>query len=267
MAISGSANGTATGSYNIWIVNSDGTGLTHLTANTNSGLDSIQPTFGSTSSVVYFVSKTAQNGSDNGTATSSYNVWKVNSDGTSRTPLTAYTGSGSDCQDITISPDGTTLVYASLANTGGPTVRSYNIWKMTTSGASNTYFTNNSATGLDSRYPRYSPDGSEIVFSSKMNVGGSSTNAYNIWKMSSAGASQVALTTNTAVGTDSINPIFSPDNTKIAFASKMNIGASSSSSYNIWVMDSGGSNLTALTSNTNAGLDSFLGTGRSWYAP
>jgi Tol biopolymer transport system component len=154
-----------------------------------------------------------------------------------------------------------------MANTGGPTVHAYNIWKMGTNGTSNTYYTNNTTTGLDSRYPRFSPDGTEIVFSSKMNVNGTTTSSYNIWKMSSTGTSQVALTTNTTAGTDSIYPIYSPDNAKIAFTSKMNIGVSTANSYNIWVMNSNGTNQISLTSNTNAGLDSQMGPGRAWFAP
>lgn len=267
MDLSGSANGIATGSYNIWVANSDGSGLAHLTANTNANLDSIQPVFGTSNSVVYFASKTAQDASDDGTATGSYNVWKVNTDGTSRTPLTSYSSSGSDCQDISASPDGSTLVYSSMANTGGSTVHSYNIWKMGTNGSSNTHYTNNTTAGLDSRYPRFSPDGTTIAFSSKMDVNGSSTSAYNIWTMTSAGANQAALTINTASGTDSLYPIFSPDSSKIAFTSKMNVGVTSASSYNIWVMSSDGTSQTSLTSNTNAGLDSFLSPGRAWYAP
>lgn len=267
MALSGSANGTATSSYNIWLANADGSGLTHLTANTNANLDSIQPVFGPSGTVVYFVSKTAQNGSDNGTATTPYNVWKVNTDGTSRTPLTNNTLSGYDAQDVAVSPDGTTLAYASLAWTGGSTVRSYNIWTMGSNGTSNGYLTNQTALGRDSRLPQFSPDGTEIVFTSKMRIGGVTPTSYNIWTMTVAGASQTALTTNTASGLDSIYATYSPDSTKIAFASMMNIGVSSASSYNIWVMNSDGTNMNYLTSNTNSGLDSYLGPGQVWFAP
>jgi hypothetical protein len=267
MALNGSANGTATGSYNIWVVNSDGTGLTHLTANTNASLDSIQPVFGTSNSVVYFSSMTAQNGTDNGTATASYNVWKVNTDGTGRMPLTSYGLSSWDCQDINVSPDGTTLVYASLANIGGSTARSYNIWTMGTNGTSNNYLTNRTGLGQDNRYPRFSPDGTEIVFSSKMRIAGVSTSSYNIWKMAAAGTSQNYLTTDTGSGNDSIYPIFSPDNSMIAFTSRLNIGGTSASSYNIWVMKSDGTSQNYLTSNTNSGLDSQMGPGRAWFAP
>ncbi|MFL5815057.1 MAG: beta strand repeat-containing protein, partial [Bdellovibrionia bacterium] len=252
MALSGAADGTATGSYNIWIVNADGSGLTHLTANTLSSRDSIQPVFGSNSSVVYFVSKTAQDGSDNGTATSSYNVWKVNTDGTGRTPLTAYTAAGFDCYDVAVSPDGTKLAYASHAyTTTGTSDSNINIWTMGTNGAGNTRLTANSTGVRDSRYPSFSPDGSEIVFSSLMRISGITTSSYNIWKMSSSGANQVALTTNTGTANDSIYPVFSPDSTMIAFASKLDVGVTSAGSYNIWVMKSDGTGLNYLTANTN----------------
>ncbi len=267
MDVSGSANGTATGSYNIWIINADGTGLTHLTANTGANLDSIRPVFGSSNSIVYFASKTAQDGSDDGTATASYNVWKVNTDGTSRSPLTNYSAAGSDCQDISVSSDGTKIVYASLADIGATTSSSYNIWTMSSNGTSNTYLTNKTAVGLDSRYPRFSSDKTEIVFSSKMNVSGVASSSYNIWSMTSAGVSQTPLTTVTSAGADSLYPVFSPDDSKIAFSSKMSIGATTANSYNIWVMSSNGTSQNYLTSNTAAGLDSVLGTGRIWFAP
>jgi Tol biopolymer transport system component len=269
MALSGSANGTATGSYNIWIANADGSGLTHLTANTNTGLDSIEPVFGPSNSVVYFISKTATNGADNGTAMAAYNVWKVNTDGTGRTLLTNHNTAGFDCADVSVSPDGQSLVYASMANVGGPTVHAYNIWTVGTNGSNDGYLTNETATGRDSRNPQYSPDGSEIVFQSKklLSTNGATTSSYNIWKMSYTGSSQVSLTTNTAAGLDSVNPSYSSDSSLIIFSSKMNIGTTPANSYNIWTMNSNNTNYNYLTSNTNSGLDSYLGTGRVWYAP
>jgi hypothetical protein len=267
MALTGLPNGTATSSYNIWVANADGTGLTHLTANTSASRDSIQPVFGSSNSVVYFVSKTAQNGSDNGTATSSYNVWKVNTDGTGRTPLTAYTAAGFDCYDVAVSPDGTLLAYASHAyTTTGTSDSNINIWTMGTNGANNTRLTANNTGVRDSRYPSFSPDGTEIVFSSLMRISGVNSSSYNIWKMDTAGTNQVALTRNTGAGSDSIYPVFSPDNNKIAFTSLMNIGVTTPSSYNIWVMNSDGTSQNYLTANTNSGLDSLLGPGQVWFA-
>jgi hypothetical protein len=269
MALSGSANGTASGSYNIWIVNSDGTSLTHLTANTNTGLDSIQPVFGTSNSVVYFISKTATNGTDNGTPMTAYNIWKVNTDGTSRTLLTSHNSVGDDCTDLSVSPDGSLLVYASMANLGGPTVHSYNIWSIGTNGSNDGNLTSETATGHDSRHPQFSPDGSEIVFQSlkPLSTNGATTSSYNIWTMSYTGSSQVSLTTNTAASLDSINPSYSSDNSLIIFSSKMNIGNTTANSYNIWTMKSNNTNYNYLTSNTNSGLDSYLGTGRVYYAP
>lgn len=266
MALNGSANGTPTSSYNIWLANADGSGLTHLTANTNSGLDSIQPVFDPSGTVVYFVSRTAQNGGDNGFGTTPYNVWRVDTTGANRTPLTSYTSSGSDCQDVNVSPTNPTLVYASKTATGS---RNYNIWTMGTNGSANTNLTNISSSGRDSRYPRFSTDGTEIVFSSKMNLSttGQSTSSYNIWTMSVADPTntQKNLTSETVSGNDSVYPNFSPDDTKIAFQSKMNIGVTGASSYNIWVMNANGTNQTYLTGNTNSGLDSLLGPGRVWF--
>lgn len=267
-AISGSFNGTASGSYNIWIINSDGSGITPLTANTNSGLDSIQPVWDPGGSIIYFASKTATNGTFNGTASLSYNIWKVNTSGTGLTALTSNTAAGLDSWQPAVSPDATTVAFSSLAKISGTTPSSYNIWTVGTNGIGLNYLTSSTAAALDSVTPAWASDSTEIAFASKMKVAGATANSYNIWSMSNTGASQVALTTNTAAGLDSTTPAYSPDIVKIAFTSLMKIGATTANSRNIWTMNVNGTAQASVTSNTNAGLDSYLGSpGGVWYDP
>ena len=88
------------------------------------------------------------------------------------------------------------------------------------------------------RHPRYSPDGSKIVFeSSKQEVQGIIYNLINI--MDADGGNLVGLTSNTKISTD---PHFSPDGSKIVFVLEKD-----DHNYDIYVMNIDGSNLSNLT--------------------
>jgi Tol biopolymer transport system component len=98
-----------------------------------------------------------------------------------------------------------------------------------------------------------------------MNVGGSPSSSFNIFTMTAAGGSKTARTTETGVNLHSQNPHFSTDGTRIVFESKKDVDATTAQSYNIWIINSDGSSATALTENTDAGLDSALGRVKAWY--
>jgi Tol biopolymer transport system component len=231
----------------------------------------VTPVFAPSGSVVYFASKmslTTTSTSWNVGTTSSYNIWSVNTDGTGLTDLTSQTATARDSENPMPSPDGTTIAFQSKMKIGTTTSNSFNIWTMSAGGTSQTALTTNTTTAEDSTVPQWSADGTEIVFESKMPVGGVTPSSNNVWIMSSTGASQVALTTNTASGLDSTLPIFSPDDLKIAFVSLMDIGSTATTSTNIWVMNADGTGTpTALTTNTNAGLSSTLGSRGVWFEP
>jgi hypothetical protein len=270
-AIDGSNNGTASASYNIFVANADGTG-TPLALTQNdlvSGLDSKQPAWSPDGTMIYFSSKTISSGAWNGaTPNRNYNIWRINATGTGMTELTTDNVSGRDSVTPVVSGDGLTVLFASKARIGSTTANSYNIWAMNYDGTGKTYLTSNTASSLDSINPKFSPDGGTVVFQSLMKIGGATSSSYNIWTMDANGLNQVSLTSNTAAGKDSQMPSFSPDGGKIAFYSLMDVGASTSSSNNIFVINSDGTgSATAVTQNTNAGLDSYLGPQNVWYAP
>lgn len=86
----------------------------------------------------------------------------------------------------------------------------------------------------DAEQPRFSPDGSQVVFVSRR------TKNKDIWIMSAGGGMQTQLTTDRK---DDDNPCFSPDGTQIVFSSERTGNA------DIWVMNADGTNLRQLTSN------------------
>jgi Tol biopolymer transport system component len=82
--------------------------------------------------------------------------------------------------------------------------------------------------------PRWSPDGSKIVFWGNLN-----TSTLQIYKMNSDGSNVQQLTNS---GNSSADPHWSPDGTKISFGSDRNNG-----DVNIFVMNADGSNVHQLT--------------------
>ena len=265
-------NSTTSSSYNIWVMSSSGGEPIALTQNTSSGLDSKNPVWSPDSTTLYFESlqsTSTTTSSWNGTASSSENIWSIAADGTTLTAITSDNTSGINSYDPAVSPSGTVVVYFSTEKLSGTTPSSSNIWQRSNTGSGAFALTTNTAANLNSKFPSFSADGSEIVFSSQMAVGGTASSSYNIWTMTSSGASQTALTTNTASGLDSYEASFSPDDTHIAFFSHMQIGGNTPSSYNIWVMLSDGTSQSAITQNTNSGLDSYLVPGGrgAWYQP
>lgn len=270
MALSGAANGAATSSSNIWIMNSDGTGKTALTSNSNSGLDSISPAFSANGTKIYFASLTATNGTTNGTAAFGYNIWSIKTDTTDLTRLTTV-APAMNYLDPTVSPDGNTVLFTGSIDLPGlpPTpVGSSNIWRMDSSNGGNPApLTTTVPSSQDSKEARFSADGNYIVFVSKMPVSGTTPSSFNIWIMNSDGSAQKPLTTETAASLDSDSPSFSPDGSKIVFSSLMKIGGATTSSANIWMMNADGTSQTYFTGNTGANLGSVLTQSEVWYVP
>jgi len=88
-------------------------------------------------------------------------------------------------------------------------------------------------TGYDS-YPVFSPDSTQIVFTSARDGNG------EIYVMNADGSGQTRLTNNPA---DACRPVWSPDGTRIAFSSDRD------GNWEIYIMNADGSRVTRLTDN------------------
>ena len=118
------------------------------------------------------------------------------------------------------SKDGSRVLFtAQDRNTGAE-----KIWTMASDGSSPTQITY--STDCNDIHPRWSPDGSKILFASDRGIAGGQRN-YDIWIMNADGSEPKQLTTN---GSRDDLPVFSPDGTSVYFRSNRGI------KWDVWVM-------------------------------
>ncbi len=137
----------------------------------------------------------------------------------------------------------------------------FNIWVMNADGSGVKTLTQLTTRLADSLRPVWSPDGGKIAFESTRALDGSdnaNTNSTsNIWVMNADGSGAKALTQLTAPVADSSFPVWSPDGSKIAFASRRALDGSNTANANftanIWVMNADGSSAKAQTHLTAVG--------------
>jgi tol-pal system beta propeller repeat protein TolB len=152
----------------------------------------------------------------------------MNADGTERKQLTDFDATAFY---PSISPDGQTIYFSSKQSSG------FEIYSMNINGGGVKRLTKN----IGSLYaPELSPDGERILFTN---------NGNGLWVMKPDGKNPHALTNK-----DDIDPTWSPDGSKIAFAS------SRSGARQLFIMNADGSNITQVTNLSNMG-------GRSTWSP
>ena len=198
---------------------------------TNDFFSNIRPAWSPSGKFIYFSSYRS----------GGINIWRapVKGDGTVRGPLQQVTtGAGQDIE-VTISPDGRRLAFATLRQNA-------DIWKLPilpksgmTRGSPEAVI---GTTREDSR-GAWSPDGKTVAFNSDR------AGDMNIWLFSPANSNPRQLTTGH--GGD-FQPNWSPDENKILFFS------SRSGSPNVWEVEVASGALTRLTSNSAMNVNPFF---------
>jgi Tol biopolymer transport system component len=219
-------------------------------------------------------------GSDSAPPNQPTNIWAVNSDGSGTTALTNLTNSEAPSFDPVYSPDGTKITFSSTRSFDGSDNHDVNIvgniWVMNADGTGATPLTHLTATKADCVRPAWSPDGQKIAYTSARALDGSdSTNpggpfvVTNVWVINADGTGDIPLTDDTSLAggtTNSSDPVWSPDGTKIIFTSCRALDGTTlpntNSIPNIWIMNSSdGTGRLPLTFYTSAGI---FPTGYTW---
>jgi Tol biopolymer transport system component len=209
-----------TGDGQIWVMNSDGSGQTQLTA--GSPNEDFAPTFSPDGTRIAF----------HRLDSTSNQIWLMNADGSNQTQLT-FPGAGDlQAYDPAFSPDGRQIAFA--RDSAGLLSE---IWVMNVDGSGQQPLTT-SPMGVRDRHPDYSPDGQRIVFAHHTGSEG------NLYVMNADGTGQAQLTSGPD---DDRSPVFAPDGTRVAFNSFAPGGTFS----NVELVDPAGlnQNLTPVTSN------------------
>ena len=197
------------GNWEIYVMNTDGSGETRLTNNLG---DDRWPTWSPDGVKIAFGSEHDGSGE----------IYVMNADGSGQTNLTNNPAFDSD---PAWSPDGAKIAFASVRD------GNWEIHVMNADGSDQTNLTNNTASDSD---PAWSPDGAKIAFSSERDGSG------EIYVMNADGSGQTNLTNNPDFDSD---PAWSPDGAKIAFASVRD------GNWEIHVMNADGSGETRITNN------------------
>lgn len=215
--------------FDIWVMNHDGSGQTQLTSGP---VDDDDPQFSPDGSRIVFERSTG----------SGIQIFAMDADGTNVNQLT-FGGPGNNTSaDPTFSPDGSLVAFSRKPDA---TVR-FELWAMRPDGSGQTPLTIAPA-GTGEVSPSYSPDGRRIVadhFTSPPPV-------EDVFAFNADGSSPTQLTSGP--GQD-IEPVFSPDGTKMAFERQSN----TYSRGDIVVAGTGGldQDVTPLTNNPEDVYDS-----------
>jgi Tol biopolymer transport system component len=202
----------------IYVINTDGSALTRLTYQTGS-----TPAWSGDGSHIAFVSLRDGNPE----------IYVMNADGSNQVRLTQ---NAAEDEAPTWSPDDKQIAFVSSRD-GNP-----EIYVMNADGSRQIRLT---SSPLEDRSPKWSPNSKRLVFSegrknSFNQVSSNSSQAGNpeVWVVNADGTGLTQLTSNKAYDLD---PVWSPDGTKIAFASNR-VG-----NFDIYVMNADGSHQTQLT--------------------
>ena len=204
----------------IFTMNGDGTGVTQLTTD---GASNDNPEWSPDGTKIAF---------DSWVDANTANIYVMNAAGTDRQRLTTTPPSqGRDFQ-ATWAPDGASLAFVSTRDGG------YELYRMNADGTSQTRLTNTNPEA-DDWQPSVSPDG-RIAFASDRD--NTLYEAYDLYILDPDTGKVSRLTFDgdpdeNSFRHDSLNPVWSPDGTRIAFDSTR------SGNREVWVINADGSGL------------------------
>jgi Tol biopolymer transport system component len=253
---------------NIWLANADGSGPRPLTRRTDGSFDD-ELVWSPDGNRLAFLSSRPLDGG-NGAANTAFNLWVINADGSGATPLTRLTNLNLSSYGLVWSPDGRKIVFNSnLALDGSDAVTAnftQNIWLANADGTGVKVLTRLDGTFAGASLSVWSQDGRKIAFMSGGAFDGSNTvgPTFNLWVMNADGSGATALTR--FVNAANMQPVFSPDGTKLAFLSTRALDGGDvvpGASTNLWVAATDGSGATPLTRYT-AGSAMVEGNGIFW---
>lgn len=206
------------GNDEVHIVNADGTGLARLTFDTT--IDAMNPRFNPDGTRIVFEAGNGVNGRD---------IYLVNSDGTGLVNIT-FSINGNDFSRPYFRPDGARIVFA-----GSPDGEDgSDIFVINPDGSGRARLTSTA----DEFMPRYSSDGSRIVFNSNRDGNG------EVYVMNADGSDETNLSLNPANDNDGN---FSPDGNRIVFISDRASGMTQ-----VHMMNADGTNQSRVTNEENS---------------
>jgi Tol biopolymer transport system component len=214
-----------TGHTQLYLIRADGSHMHRVFA--DRGHDDIFPTWSPDGHTIVF-SRVSENSI--GAA-----LWSVRPDGSH---LRRITDGQTDHVGASFTPDGSTIVFD---RSGNGIIAA--IWRMDADGSNLERLT---PVELRAGLPDVSPDGSQVVFSDNQN-GHLPT---SIWIMNIDGSGLTQLTDAGCCYQD-VRPVFSPDGTRILFATDRN--SRQQCCFELWSMHLDGSHQLELTSNLTAG--------------
>ncbi|MCJ7821821.1 MAG: hypothetical protein MUQ26_01850, partial [Armatimonadetes bacterium] len=186
------AGGNADKSREVFVINSDGTGLQQLT--TDAALSSCHPVISADGSVMVFQSMADLTG---GNSDNSFEIFAINSDGTGLKQLTNTTWP-SNCGHPATDGDGSLVAFASDGDlTGGNSDNSREVFSINSDGTGLRQLTSETNPAYASWANSVSADGSAVVLESEADLaGGNSDHSWEVFWINSDGTGLRQLTSD-----------------------------------------------------------------------
>ncbi len=244
-ALDGSDAAGPNKAFNLWLVRTDGTGLTPLTHYTAANIVANEAAWSPDGEHVVFASTAALDGSDTLAANDVTNIWTIDADGQHAAPLTHDTDAMIANEVPRWSPDGTRIAYAHGVSNGAG-----GVWIMGADGAS-AHVLVAGGTMVGAYDLAWSHDGKKLAFDSNLALDGSTAGRLdhaNIWVVNADGTHLVHVTALTA-SVSSYAPVWSPNDTRLAYYSRRALdgGDSANPTENLWTDNPDGGGLVAVT--------------------